>query len=231
VTDVKEAVMITYQPKVVARGDVIEVAGRFVGDVPRLGEILEVLGTPERPHYRVRWDDEHESIFYPGGATMIRRTARTTPATEELVGLLRAADVEFELVPHRRTQTAKSEARALGVLPQETAKTVVAQADGGYVRAVVPASCRVDTDGLAAAVDADAVALLTESELGAAYPLFELGAVPPFGGRDGDRVVVDSGLADCEYVVLEAGVHDLSLRLRTRDLIGVAGAEVARIAT
>jgi Ala-tRNA(Pro) deacylase len=223
--------MITYQPKEIARGDVIEVDGRHVGDAPRLGEILEVLGTPERPHYRVRWDDDHESVFYPGGGTRIRRSAKTTPATEQLVELLREADIEFEFLPHRRTQTARSEARALGVLPQETAKTVIASVDGGYVRAVVPASRRLDTDKVAAAVGARAITLLTEGELGNAYPQFELGAVPPFGGRDGDRVVVDSSLAEGEYVVLEAGVHDTSLRVRASDLIHVAGAQVADIAT
>jgi hypothetical protein len=32
----------------------------------RYGEIVEVIGTGEREHYRVRWQDGHESIFYPG---------------------------------------------------------------------------------------------------------------------------------------------------------------------
>jgi prolyl-tRNA editing enzyme YbaK/EbsC (Cys-tRNA(Pro) deacylase) len=37
-------------------------------------------------------------------------------------------------------------------------------------------------------------------------------------------------LADRESVVLEAGSHDESVRLRTADLIGLAKAEVADIA-
>jgi Ala-tRNA(Pro) deacylase len=116
------------------------------------------------------------------------------------------------------------------VLPQETAKTVIARVEGGCVRGVVPASRRLSLEKLAAAVGSEPT-LLGETELAGAYPQFELGAVPPFGGPDGDRVVVDSGLAECEYVVLEAGAHDRSLRLRTRDLIAVANAEIADIAT
>jgi Ala-tRNA(Pro) deacylase len=221
--------MITEQGARVAAGDVVEIEGRRVGDTPRTGEILEVLGTPDRPHYRVRWSDGHESVFFPAGGTTIRRT--TAAVTDELVRILREADVEFELLPHRRTQTATSEARALGVLPQETAKTVLARAGGGYVRAVVPASRRLDAMKLGGVVGATEVSLLSEDELARDYPEFELGATPPFGGREGDRVVVDGELAECEYVVLEAGVHDRSLRLRADDLIEVAEAEVAAIAT
>lgn len=36
-------------------------------DVPRRsGEVLEVIGEGERKHYRVRWLDGHESVFFPG---------------------------------------------------------------------------------------------------------------------------------------------------------------------
>jgi hypothetical protein len=59
-------------------GDVIVVEGRHVGDPHRLGEILEVVGSDARPHYRVRWDDDRETIFYPGGDVLIRHR-RTRP--------------------------------------------------------------------------------------------------------------------------------------------------------
>jgi Ala-tRNA(Pro) deacylase len=114
-------------------------------------------------------------------------------------------------------------------MPQQVAKTVVVRAGGGCVRAVVPASCRLDLEKLAALLGSETM-LLTESELDGAYPQFELGAVPPFGGPRGDRVVVDTALVDAGYVVVEAGTHDASLRLRPRDLVALADAEVADIA-
>jgi uncharacterized protein DUF1918 len=45
-------------------GESIEIKGR-PGMPARRGEILDVLGPPERRHYQVRWDDGHESLFYP----------------------------------------------------------------------------------------------------------------------------------------------------------------------
>lgn len=224
-----------------ATGDVIEVSGRRVGDAPRSGEILEVLGSSERPHYLVRWEDGHESVFYPGEATSVRKAAApaagrpaaldVAAATQPLVDLLRAEGVEFELLPHRRTMRAAAEARVLGVLPQTVAKTlVVRDADGRCVRAVVPATRRVGLERLAKAIGSDSVQILTESDLVTMYPQFELGAVPPFGGPAGDLVVVDVELAGCEHVVLEAGVHDTSLRMRTVDLLQVADAQLDNIA-
>jgi Domain of unknown function (DUF1918) len=52
-------------------GDLVVVEGRRVGQGRRIGEILEVLGEPGHQHYRVRWDSERESVFYPSsGATI-----------------------------------------------------------------------------------------------------------------------------------------------------------------
>ena len=45
-------------------GDWIECRGVH-GQAPRRGEIIEVLGRDGHEHYRVRWDEKHESIVYP----------------------------------------------------------------------------------------------------------------------------------------------------------------------
>jgi hypothetical protein len=46
------------------------------GGLPRRGEVLEVLGRPGHEHYRVRWDEQHESIHFPGGGTIVDRRPR-----------------------------------------------------------------------------------------------------------------------------------------------------------
>ncbi len=52
-------------------GDVVEVGGHSVHESRRLGEIVEVLGEPDHPHFRVRWDDGRETIFYPSSDATI----------------------------------------------------------------------------------------------------------------------------------------------------------------
>ena len=56
-------------------GDVIEIVSHQVGGAHRKGEILEVLGERGHEHYRVRWEDETETIFYPStDAHVVHRT-------------------------------------------------------------------------------------------------------------------------------------------------------------
>jgi len=51
-------------------GDSIEARGTH--DHPsRRGEIVELLGSADHEHYRVRWDDNHESIVYPADGVII----------------------------------------------------------------------------------------------------------------------------------------------------------------
>jgi hypothetical protein len=38
----------------------------------RHGDVLEVLGEQDNQHYRVRWDDGHESIYFPGPDAQLR---------------------------------------------------------------------------------------------------------------------------------------------------------------
>ena len=46
-------------------GNRIVVESAHVGQGRREGEILEVLADKGTEHYRVRWDDGHESIYFP----------------------------------------------------------------------------------------------------------------------------------------------------------------------
>jgi prolyl-tRNA editing enzyme YbaK/EbsC (Cys-tRNA(Pro) deacylase) len=228
----KEEAMATAVP-VVTVHDVIEVTARRVGDPSRTGEIVEVLGSPDRPHYRVHWDDGHESVFYPGEGVRVRhgsahRRHELPESCHAVVDALVDADVAFELLPHRQTMSASTSARELGIEPRQVAKTVVVRAGGRLVRTLVAASRRVDLRKLEPLLDG-VPALLTEEELDGAYPQFELGSVPPFGGPAGDEVVVDFAVAALPDVVVETGSHALSLRLGTRDLLAVAGARVADI--
>jgi uncharacterized protein DUF1918 len=61
------------RPRQTKAGDLVVVSGHRLGEVERVGEILEVIARDGAEHYRVHWDDEHESLFYPGSDTTIKR--------------------------------------------------------------------------------------------------------------------------------------------------------------
>ena len=151
-------------------------------------------------------------------------------ATEDLTRVLDEAGVSYELLPHAHTESATDEAKALGVSQEDVAKTLVVSAPDGYVRAVLPASERLDFHKLAdtCGVTRKQLDLVSEEQLGSDYPEFALGAVPPVGGRS-DRVVVDRRVADRDSVVIEAGTHEESVRLASADLVRVCKGELSDI--
>lgn len=216
----------------VTPGDRIVIDRHHVGDAARAGEIVEVIGPAEHRRYRVRWDDESESVITPGADAHVEHVplpARASKA-DACTGVLTRAGVPFELVPHAATESAAAEARSLGVPPASVAKTVVLASESGNVRAVVPASDRLSLRKvrkiLAGGRD---VRLATERELRKSYPMFELGTIPPFGGPPGETVIVDRRIAALEQTFVEAGDRKVSLRLRPDDLVSVTHATVADV--
>lgn len=58
-------------------GDSIEARGVY-GQPARRGQIIELLGRGEHQRYRVRWDEQHESILYPADGVVITPRRRST---------------------------------------------------------------------------------------------------------------------------------------------------------
>ena len=117
-----------------------------------------------------------------------------------------------------------------GVDPDEVAKTIVLKTSGGFVRTVLPATERLDLRRVREHLaDGSHARLATEAELDAAYPGFESGAVPPFGGRKNDEVIVDPRVAARESIVFEAGTHEESVRMRVEDLLALTRARIVDI--
>jgi Domain of unknown function (DUF1918) len=51
-------------------GDWLE-ARSIHGGSPRRGEVVEVIGAPGHEHYRVRWDETHESFVFPADGVSV----------------------------------------------------------------------------------------------------------------------------------------------------------------
>ena len=149
----------------------------------------------------------------------------------DVTRLLDDAGAEYELLHHAHTERAVAEAEALGLEPADVAKTLIARTPGGMLRALVPASERIDMRKLREAVGGakDEVQLASEEDMARDYPEFPLGAVPPVGGARNDPVIVDRKLVEREWLVFEAGSHDDSIRVRTDDFLRITDARTAEL--
>jgi hypothetical protein len=64
-----------------AVGDELTVKGRHQGDADRRGQIIEIHGEGGSPPFLVRWNDGHESVFFPSADTLVEhRKARKQAA-------------------------------------------------------------------------------------------------------------------------------------------------------
>lgn len=62
-------------------GDELLVDGRHIDDLPRKGEILEVMSNDGVEHYRIRWDDGTDCVFFPGSDARVVHHERRSPKT------------------------------------------------------------------------------------------------------------------------------------------------------
>lgn len=53
-------------------GDLVDARG-IPGRSTRRGTIVELLGEAGHEHYRVRWNEGHESILYPADGIVVHR--------------------------------------------------------------------------------------------------------------------------------------------------------------
>jgi Cys-tRNA(Pro)/Cys-tRNA(Cys) deacylase len=151
-------------------------------------------------------------------------------AATTLTAFLERSGVDYKLVAHRETWSARAEARAMNDPAEQVAKTLVLRdGDGAYHLAVVPGSHRLDFDKARALFDgASGLRLATEDEMRADLPAFAPGTVPPFGDLVSAPGVVDHRLLDFNRVVCPAGDHMHSVLFDAEALVR-AGARVADV--
>ena len=68
--------MTSGEETAVRAGDLLIIASHRVGQPAQFAEVLEVIEASSGQHYRVRWDDGHESIFFPGSDAAVRHSTR-----------------------------------------------------------------------------------------------------------------------------------------------------------
>lgn len=108
---------------------------------------------------------------------------------------------------HSLAYTALEVAFAEHISPHKLAKTVVYATDQGYGLAVLPADTIVSMRALGAYLNDPNLRLATEHELKQLFPACEVGAMPPLGNMFYLPVIVDSSVAEQEFIAFNGGTH------------------------
>jgi len=108
---------------------------------------------------------------------------------------------------HSIAYTALETAFAEHISPHKLAKTVVYATAQGYGLAVLPADTVISMRTLGAYLNDPNVRLATEHEMKQLFPDCEVGATPPLGNLFHLPVIVDSGVAEQEFIAFNGGTH------------------------
>ena len=121
-------------------------------------------------------------------------------------------------------------AHALGFAPAQVFKTLLADVDGTLVVAVVPVTGKVDLKALAAAVGGKRGAM-ADPAIAERTTGYVRGGISPIGQRKKLRTVVDESASGLDAMYVSGGRRGFDIGLAPADLIRLAEATTAAIAT
>ena len=128
------------------------------------------------------------------------------------------------------TRTAEDAAKQIGTEVERIVKSLVFVSAGGPVVVLCSGRARVDEKLLAIALGGSNVRRATADEA-KTLTGYAIGGVPPFAHEPRCRVIADEGLLGFDEVWAAAGLPDAVFRIAPRELVRIADAEIARVAS
>jgi Cys-tRNA(Pro)/Cys-tRNA(Cys) deacylase len=160
------------------------------------------------------------------------RSTRPSGATAA-IRALEQAGVAFVLHPYEHDPRATSygieAAQALGIPEARVFKTLMADADGRLVVAIVPVSGQLDLKALARALGARK-ALMAAPAAAERATGYVVGGISPLGQKRPHPTVLDASALDHETVLVSAGRRGLDVEVAPADLVPLTSATVSAIA-
>jgi len=140
------------------------------------------------------------------------------------------AHICYAHTKHSLAFTALEVAFAEHLAPHKLAKTVVYAGAQGYGLTVLPADYLINMDTLRFFLNDATIRLATERELGELFPECELGAMPPLGNLFHLPVLVDTSIAEQEFIAFNAGTHRDVIHMHYRDFRRLADPAIGQFA-
>jgi len=147
----------------------------------------------------------------------VSRKAPTTPATAAATKAgISFRTLEYELDPKAESFGVEA-AEKLGLQPERVFKTLVVDADGKHLFALVPVEARLDTRTLGKRVS------LADPDDAHRITGYVRGGTSVFGSRRSLPVLLDESALEHETIVVNGGRRGLQLELSPHDLLRATG--------
>lgn len=151
--------------------------------------------------------------------------------SDNLQGFIERNRIEATILPMAaHTPTVSDAARELGVETDRIIKSLVFMNDGSPLLVITNGLARVDRRKLAAYLGVGRKKVkFASAEQALAITGFVVGSMPPFGHRQRLRTVVDPSVTRLDTIYGGGGDINAMMKLKSRELIRVSGAEVQEL--
>lgn len=137
--------------------------------------------------------------------------------------------VDHEVFHHPPTYSALAEAHAYGAPPHHVMKVVALIGADGWATVALPASERLAMPRVRQLLDDPGLRLATEEEIAGQYPELPVGALPPVGDVVPAPALIDRRLLARDWILIGAGDHRHSLRVKPSDVEHLTHARIVDI--
>lgn len=145
---------------------------------------------------------------------------------EQIKNLLDSNSIKYKVSEHAPVYTSEDAARIRGEDVRTGVKALIFKCSEGFILCLIPGDRKIDMKKLKALIKSDAHLASAEEVLEATG--CEIGSVHPIGSiMDVDKTYADRRIFDNEYVNFNAGLHTVSIRMRSKDFMKLVKPEVA----
>ena len=148
---------------------------------------------------------------------------------EKIKVFLDSNKVNYQLLEHEAVFTSEQAAKARNAKLEEGAKSMIIRSEGVFYDFILSAAKKLDWNKIKDILNSKSASLADPKEVVEVINC-EVGSVPPFGNLYNLKVYCDPSLLENEYIEFNAGIHTVSMRMKSKDWKEVVQPEVVSFA-
>ncbi len=133
--------------------------------------------------------------------------------------------VNYKVIEHEPVFTSEQAAKVRGMDLKMGAKSMIVRSEGKFYDFVLSAAKKIDWNKVKDILKNKSVSLADPAEVLKVINC-EIGSVPPFGSLYGIKLYCDPSLLENEEIEFNAGLHEVSIRMSSKDWLKLANPEV-----
>lgn len=146
----------------------------------------------------------------------------------KIIEILNSQGIKYEVTEHEPVYTSEQAASVRSEPVNVGAKSLLLKADNDFVLAVLPGGKRLSSKKVKDNLKSKNLRFATPQEVEDIMGC-KIGACYPLGRIIGVKMVVDNTLLENDEISFNPGLHDKTIKLKLKDYLLIAVAEVANI--